>query len=70
MRYAPKTYNEMIWKAGGFALIFKAQIYELSQKELVERIRDKLGYEADCPKAIPESIIDRFNKWHNKHNIV
>lgn len=67
MRYSPKTYNDLLGKAGGFALIFKAQIYELSQKNLVERIRDNLGYEVDCPKAIPGGIIDRFEKWHNKH---
>lgn len=67
MRYSPKTYNEMIIHSGGFALLFKAQIYELSQKALAARIEKELGYEVDCPKAIPSGIIDRFEKWHNKH---
>jgi hypothetical protein len=67
MRYSPKTYNDMIWRAGGFALIFKAQIYELGQKELIKRIKDRFGYEVVCPRAIPDSIIDRFNIWHNEH---
>ncbi len=66
MRYSPKTYNDMIINANGFALLFKAQIYEISQRDLVERIRRELGYEVDCPKAIPSGIIDRFEKWHNK----
>ncbi len=66
MRYSPKTYNDMIINAKGFALLFKAQIYELSQVDLVERIRAQLGYEVDCPKAIPSGIIDRFEAWHNK----
>jgi hypothetical protein len=67
MRYAPKTYADMIIKEGGFALLFKAQIYDLSQRDLVESIRNDLGYEADCPKAIPSGIIDRFEIWHNRH---
>jgi len=64
MRYSPKTYNDMIIKRGGFALLFKAQIYDISQKDLVERIKNALGYEVDCPRAIPAGIIDRFEKWH------
>ena len=64
MRYSPKTYNDMIIKAGGFALLFKAQIYDLSQKDLVDRIKKIIGYEVDCPRAIPTGIIDRFEKWH------
>lgn len=66
MRYAPKVYINEIIDNGGFALIFKAQIYDVSQKELVKRIRQILGYEADYPSAIPTGIIDRFEKWHNK----
>jgi hypothetical protein len=66
LRYAPKTYIEMIRQAGGYAMIFECQIYELSQRDLVERIRNKLGLPVDCPKAIPEGIIIRFNKWHQK----
>lgn len=66
MRYSPKTYNDMVINAKGFALIFKAQIFEISQQDLVERIKNQLGYEVDCPKAIPDGIIDRFEKWHNR----
>lgn len=67
MRYSPKTYNDMIIRAGGFVLLFKTQIYDLSQKKLVEKIKNTLGYDVDCPRAIPSGIIDRFEKWHNKH---
>jgi len=67
MRFSPKTYNKLIADAGGYALLFVAQIYDLSQKALVEKIRDVLGYEVDCPRAIPSGIIDRFEKWHNLH---
>ncbi|HAM50184.1 MAG TPA: hypothetical protein DCP92_05645 [Nitrospiraceae bacterium] len=64
MRYAPKTYIKMIIDAGGFALIFEAQIYELSQQALVDMIKEVLGLPAICPTAIPDGIIDRFERWH------
>lgn len=67
MRYSPKTYNKMINDYGGFALIFETQIYELSQGKLVQRIKDVLGLPVICPRAIPEGIIDRFEKWHIKN---
>lgn len=37
MRWSPKTYNYIIIKEGGFALLFESQIYELSQVELVKK---------------------------------
>jgi len=66
MRYSPKTYNDLIINNKGLILIFKAQIYDLSQKELVQKIKENLGYEVDCPKAIPGGILDRFERLHNK----
>ncbi len=66
MRYAPKTYNNIINRHGGFALLYKAQIYELSQEKLVKKIQDNIGLPVVCPKAIPAGIIDRFEKWHIK----
>ena len=64
MRGSPKHYNHMIWGAGGYAMIFVAQIYPFGQRDLVNRIKEKLGLEADCPRAIPDGIIDRFMRWH------
>lgn len=66
MRWSPKTYNKMIIDRGGFALIFGCQIYELSQAKLVKRLRGELGLPVDCPKAIPEGILKRFENWHKK----
>jgi len=65
MRYSPKSYNKMIYERGGFALIFEAQIYELSQEKLVQKIKNVLGLPVVCSKAIPDGIIDRLDKWHN-----
>jgi hypothetical protein len=66
MRYSPKTYNKKINDYGGFALIFETQIYELSQEKLVKEIKDVLGLPVICSPAIPDGIIDRFERWHNK----
>ncbi len=63
MRYAPKTYIKKIYDYGGFSLIFETQIYELSQEELVEKMK-KIGLPVICSKAIPDGIIARFEKWH------
>ena len=64
MRYSPKNYNKMIYDNGGFALIYEAQIYELSQEKLVKKIKDILGLPVVCSKSIPDGIIDRFERWH------
>ena len=65
MRAAPKSYIHRIGRAGGYAMIFVAQIYPFGQQELVRRITGTLSLPADCPKAIPEGIIERFIKWHS-----
>lgn len=66
MRFAPKSYiNEIILK-GGFALIFKYQIYELSQINLVKKIKEVLELPVDCQRAIEEGTIKRFENWHKK----
>jgi len=65
MRYAPKSYLEEIRTRGGAFVIFEWHIYPFGQEELVKRIRETLGLGADCPRAIPSGIIDRFmNKVH------
>lgn len=46
---------------------FKSHIYDLSQKALVEKIKTELGLPADCPRAIPDGILERFKRWHDVH---
>jgi hypothetical protein len=67
MRGSPKSYNWRIKLAGGYAMIFVAQIYAFGQQALVQNIKKTLGLEADCPKAIPSGIIERFMKWHSEN---
>jgi hypothetical protein len=51
---------------GGYAMIFETQIYELSQEKLVQKLKGTLGLPVICSKAVPEGIIERFNKWHRR----
>jgi hypothetical protein len=67
VRQSPKSYNWEIIKAGGYTMIFETQVYPFGQKALVERIKEILHLPADCPRAIPEGIIARFIRWHEKH---
>ena len=66
MRSSPKTYNNEIIQRGGDAMIFETQIYPFGQRNLVNRIREVLDLPVDCPRAIPEGIIDRFIRWHDR----
>lgn len=66
MRFSPKSYNKMVIDMSGFALLFVMQIYPFGQAGLVGRIRGTLGLPADCPRAIPSGIIDRFVHWHEE----
>jgi len=65
MRYSPKSYIHLIYINGGFALLFKTQIYELSQIGLVKRINEIIGLPVISTRSIPDGIIDRFENWHN-----
>ncbi len=56
VRYAPKTYNHLVYINGGFALLFKTQIYELSQIQLVNRIKEITGLPVISTKSIPDGI--------------
>jgi len=69
MRHAPKTYMWDMYRNGGYGMLFKSQIYDLSQKALVEKMKTELGLHVDCPRAIPEGILDRFKRWHEAHPV-
>lgn len=66
MRYSPKTYNKMIIDKGGYVMIYECQIYPFGTKLRVEQVKAELSLLVDSPRAIPEGIIDRFEKWHNR----
>ncbi|MEW6001192.1 MAG: hypothetical protein AB1638_00865 [Nitrospirota bacterium] len=51
-------------------MIFEKQIYPFGQAALVKRITEVLSMPVDCPRAIPEGIIERFIKWRYKIKVV
>lgn len=66
MRFSPKTYNWRIITQNGYAMLFETQIYPFGFNHLVDEIKAKLDLPVDCPRAIPEGIIIRFIKWHER----
>jgi hypothetical protein len=66
LRYAPKTYIKQVNDDGGYVMLFETQVYDPSQIKLVEKIRESVGLPVLCSRAIPEGIMDRFEKWHLK----
>jgi hypothetical protein len=69
-RFAPKSYMWEIIEGGGYGMIFKAHIFPPTQQKLVEKIKGVLNLECDCPRRIPDGILQRFVNWHVKKNKV
>jgi hypothetical protein len=71
MRMAPKNYIHLINEAGGFALIFKYQLYPFGAEAMAKRVREEMSLEGmvfpvDCPRAIEAGTIQRLLNWHLK----
>jgi hypothetical protein len=49
MRFAPKSYIDEVYRAGGFTLLFEQQMYPLSNIKLMREVRTALGLKIDCP---------------------
>lgn len=64
MRMAAKSYVEMIWRAGGFALLFGWQLYPFGHEDLARRVRAELQLPVDSPRAIADGTVKRFLDWH------
>ncbi len=69
MRHSPKTYNYLVEQGGGYAMIFVAHIYPYLAGELVREIRETFGMPCDSPRRIPDSILQRFDRWHRKRRL-
>ena len=65
-RMMPKTWINELFKAGGFALILKYQLYPYSHRELASRVAARLGLPVDAPRRLSDGTIKRFVDWHNK----
>jgi hypothetical protein len=65
MRWAPKSYVEVIRKAGGFGLLFGPQFFPVGHSAAMERLRE-LFLPVISPTAVPPGTFERFVKWHAK----
>jgi len=65
-RMLPKSYARQVIQAGGFALIFKWQLYPHGQKGFAKEVHEKLGLPTDSPKVIEEGTLQRLVRGHEK----
>lgn len=66
VRMIPKSWIRELISAGGFALIFKYQLYPWSHRELAKRVANQLNLPVDAPKTLEEGTMARFLRWHEK----
>jgi hypothetical protein len=65
-RMLPKTWIHEINRAGGYALIFKYQLYPWAHRELARKVSTGLGLPVDAPRALAQGTMDRFVRWHDQ----
>lgn len=63
-RMMPRSYIEDVRQAGGFSLILRNQNYPLMTEELAQRVRTELGFPAYVIRELPDTTMQRFEKWH------
>lgn len=66
MRALPKSYSYEVIKRGGFALVFKYQLYPHGAERFAKEVREVLGLPVDSPPGIYDSTLNRFLSWHRK----
>jgi len=65
-RMLPRTVINEIWRAGGFALILKYQLYPYSHRALAKRVAEVLRLPVDSPRRLSDGTMKRFTDWHAK----
>jgi len=63
-RMLPKTWINDLIIAGGFALIFKYQLYPWAHRELAKTVQKELGLPVDSPRSLSDGTMARFLRWH------
>ncbi len=64
MRFAPKSYIEMINRVGGFALLFEYQMYPSALDELAKRLKNEFELKVGWYTQVATGTTQRFLKWH------
>jgi hypothetical protein len=66
VRMLPKSWINDLVRVGGFALIYKYQLYPWAHRELAKRVQRELGLPVDAPRSLSEGTITRFLGWHDR----
>jgi hypothetical protein len=65
MRWAPKSYIEIVRKSGGFCLLFEHQFFPVGNTVAMKRLQE-LFLPVISPTVVPDGIFTRFVNWHIK----
>ena len=65
-RKMPEIYVQRLYHRGGYALLFRHQLYPLGFEDLAERVRKRLELPVACLRAVPDGDIRRFLNWREK----
>jgi hypothetical protein len=63
-RMLPKSWINDLINDGGFALVFKYQLYPWAHRELAKRVQKELGLPVDSPRSLSDGTTARFLRWH------
>lgn len=63
VRALPKTWVQVLYLAGGYAMIMRYQFYPWTHQDLASRIRTQLRLPVDTPRRIEAGTMQRFEKW-------
>lgn len=66
MRMAPKSYLYEIFKASGYGMTLKWQLYPYGHLQFAKEVHQTLRLPVDSPAAIADATIQRFLDWHRK----
>ena len=56
-RSRPSHYIYQLDRAGGFGIIVGKQLYPFGHEDLAQQVRDRLGFKAECSRAIESGRI-------------
>lgn len=65
-RMLPKSWINDLINAGGFALVFKYQLYPWAHRQLARRVQGELGLPVDSPRSLGDKTMARFLRWHER----
>jgi hypothetical protein len=66
VRMIPKTWIEQVWRAGGYAMIMKYQLYPWTHADLARRVSTEFQLPVDAPRALAEGTMARFLRFHQR----